>query len=45
MGFQKKKKVCNFDLVAMVAKPGLLLAKHCNKRNSKTKCHMLTILG
>ena len=32
-------------LVAMVTIRGLWLAKHCNKRNSKTKCCMFTILG
>ena len=38
------KNVCYFDLFAVTIQ-GLLLAKNCNKRNSKMKCCMLTILG
>ena len=37
------KNVCYFDLrVAMVTIQSILLAKQCNKRNSKTKRYMLT---
>ena len=45
LGHDVSKYVCYFDQVAMVTIQDLLLAKHCNKRNSKTKCFMLTILG
>ena len=37
--------MCYFVLVAMITIQGLLLAKNWNKRNSKTKCCILTILG
>ena len=39
------KKLCYFGLVTMVTTQGLLLAKHGNERNYKTKHRLFTILG
>ena len=43
MELRSKKNVRYFDLVAITMQD--LLAKNFNKRNPKTKCCMLTILG
>ena len=40
-----QKKLYYFVLVAMVTTQGLLLAKHGNERNYKTKHRLFTILG
>ena len=45
LGHDVSKNVSNFDLVAMVTIRGLLLTKHCNKRNSKLNVACSLYLG